>query len=458
MLGKNKLASEYLRLFESAQLEWLCEPYSLELRYIARETELLACVVNLWPLGLGPSHIFQVQTSQILAGREFRKDQPIGELNAFLEDIKQGKLALGNQTFHLKAKNSLSFYSEMISNDRWFCDAHLRIGGDSINPFSAAEIAKLNSELRLNPTPFDGLQDLISHLNLTDPLSGHHQPAIELRIFPPVDMRIEESKLSKEKFTLILHGHSKLNTKEISLAVSMFPENERSRKQLAPNIKWKRKKDGTQIGKLQIQAKKTFAVLAILMAGSNTVRRQYYDDFQRLPNRRLVAISNFDENLKMLKRGLTDIDSTSFEIAVNSLAYLLGFSGSVLNETDAPDIILSSPQENLVVVECTTRIKDFSVKLNKLVDRKNALLALLAETNDSRKVYSYLVCGLPKKQIAYDEKELARHKVSLLTKESLDLLLTQLKFPRDLEQMLLEDEKDLELITKTESPLKAISS
>ncbi|HZV62610.1 MAG TPA: hypothetical protein VFF75_09350 [Methylophilaceae bacterium] len=452
------MSSEYIKLFESAQSKWLCDPYSLEIRYIARENELLACVARLWLLGSGSGHCFHLNTSQISAGREYFKDCSTEKLNTYIDQLKQGKLVLNDKTFHLKMKNGLSYYSEMISRERWFCDAHLRVIGEAIYPFSPAEISKINDELRHAAIPFDGLPDLINYLDLSDPLSGHSQSAVELRIFPPIDMRIADSNLSKEKFTLILHGHSKLNTQEIALAIRMFPEHEKSRKQLASSIKWSKEKDGTQVGKLQIQAKKTFAVLAILMVGGNTVRRQFYDDFQRLPNRRLVAVSKFDENLKMLRRGLSEVDATAFEIAVNSLAYLLGFSGSVLNETDAPDIILSSPEENLVIVECTTRIKDFSVKLNKLVDRKNALISLLAEANDSRKVYCYLVCGLPREQIAYEAKELARHKVTLLTKESLDFLLTQLKFPMDLEQMLWEDEKQLEALIQADNPLKAIAS
>lgn len=452
------MSSEYLKLFESAQSKWLCDPYSLEIRYIARENELLACIAHFWPLGSDTGHNFHLDTSHIFAGREFFKDCSIEKLNTYLEELKQGKLSVNGKTFELKANNGLSYYSEMISKERWFCDAHLRVSGGTINPFSPTEITKINDDLRLLPMPFDGLPDLLNYLNLNDPMSGHSQSAVELRIFPPIDMRIADSHLSKEKFTLLLHGHSRLNTQDISVAVRMFLEDHKSRKQLAANIKWSRKKDGTQIGRLQLQAKKTFAVLAILMAGGNTVRRQFYDDFQRLPNRRLVAVSKFDENLRMLKRGLAETDANAFEIAVNTLAYLLGFSGSVLNENDAPDIILSSPQENLVVVECTTRIKDFFAKLNKLVDRRNALLSLLAETNDSRKVYCYLICGLPRDQIAYDSKELARHKVTLLTKESLDLLLNQLKIPMDLEQMLLEDEKQLEAFLQADNPLKATAS
>jgi len=442
----------YLELFKTASSQWICDPYSIEIRYVARKNgttnNLIACTVNFWPIGSAPSDSLEVETTQIIAGRELITDCQLHELILIIENLEQGKLVFKDRCLSLEQKNSLSYYSEMITHDRWICDAHLRINGDTLDPFHITEITKISNELRSAPLPFDGVNDLLSYLGLNDALTSHRQSYVEMRIFPPVDIRIDESGLSNENFTLILHAHPKLDINNISLAVRMFPENSLSRKQLASKIKWKKRKDGIQVGRLQTPAKKSFAILAILMAGSNTVRRQFYENPQRVPNRRLVAVAKFDENLKMLRRALNDTDSTSFEIAINSLAYLMGFSGSVINETDAPDILLSSPNENLVVVECTTRIKDFQNKLGKLVDRRNSLLSLLAETNDSRKVYSYLVCGLPKSQIAYDEIYLAKHKVVLLTKESIENLLSQLRFPRDLEQLLLQDEQSLETLTQ----------
>jgi hypothetical protein len=442
----------HLELFKSAAAQWLCDPYSIEIRYVGRKTEpsikLITCAVNLWPIGTSPSDSLMIETNQIIAGRELITDCSIEDLVIIIEGLEQGKLVLKDKFLNLPIINGISYYSEMISNERWFCDAHLRISGDAVDPLQSTEISKIDNELRLAPLPFDGISDLLNHLNLNDALTRHTQSHIEIRIFPPIDMRIAESSLKKEIFNLTLHAHQKLDIRNVSLALRMFPESSTSRKQVASKIKWKRNKDGIQVGKLRIAARKVFAVLAMLMAGSNTVRRQFYEDALRVPNRRLATFEKFDANLKMLKRALNDTDATAFEIAVNSLAYLLGFSGSVINETDAPDIVLSSPNENIVLIECTTRIKDFSAKLGKLVDRKNSLLSLIKETNDSRKVYSYLICSLPKSNIAYDEIELAKHGVVLITKESLDSLLTQLKFPKDLELLLLQDEQNLEAIAQ----------
>jgi hypothetical protein len=447
----------HLDLFKSAANEWLCDPYSVEIRYLAiREDDanvLLSCSINFWPIKFATQKSLAVVANNLIAGQEQLNDMSLNKIKLFINNLEEGKLVLNDMTLSLIANHSLSFYTEMISNDRWYCDAHLLVLGEHKNPISNIEITKINSALRQGKLPFDGLNDLVTYLNLPDPFSGQRQPQIEIRISPPTDIRIEESSLSKGKFNLILHAHPKLNTKNISLAFRTFPETLTSRKQVSSQIKWKSKKDGIQVGKLVIGAAKAFAVQAILMVGSNTVRRQFFDDILKVPNRRLFAISAFDKDLKMLKQALSDTHSSNFEKAVNSLAYILGFSGGVINETNAPDIILSTPNESLVVIECTTRMADFATKLGKLVDRKNALITLLESSGDSRKVYSYLVCGLPKNQIAHDENYFARHKVTLLTRESLDEILNQLKYPQDLEKLLSADEKNLEnLLLQNNNP------
>jgi hypothetical protein len=440
---------DFLDLFKTAASQWLCDPYSIEIRYIARNTgdfnKLLACTVYFWPIGKLPSASLRVNSNQIIAGSEKLTDYALNDLKELLKNLENGKLIIGDLSLTLEAKRGLSFYTEMISNDRWFCDAHLKIKGDAQDPISSVETASINSQLRLANPPFDGLSDLLGNLNLPNTLTSHQESEIEIRISPPVDIRVDESTLSTGKFKLVMYAHPKLDIKNISLAIREFPESLSSRRQVASHVKWKIGRNGLQVGTLLIKTKNSFAVQAILMTGASTVRRQFFDDISKAPNRRLAIISCFDKDLKMLKRALNgDIDSDGFETAINSLAYLMGFSGSVMNEVDAPDIILSSPNENLVLVECTTRIKDFATKLGKLVDRKNALIASLKNSGDSRKVYSYLVCSLPRNQIAFEEKVLAKHKVVLLTKESLNSLLEQLKFPKDLEELLLDDEKQLE--------------
>lgn len=444
-------AEDYLELFKSASSQWLCDPYSVEIRYVARKVSestgsILSCYVAFYPIVWPKPDKVRVSTSQIIAGRERLSNVSLNVLKEILERLENGKLSLDNLELTLESKSSLSYFSEMISNDRWFCDAHLLTLGDALDLFNTVEIAKINSELRLGQLPFDGTHDLFDYFSLQDCISTYKQPQIEIRISPPIDLISNQCHTSNGKFNLTLNAHPSLKIKNVSLAIRTFTAPNQSlplRKQVAENINWLQEND-RQIGTLEIDVEKAFTSQAILMLGTNTIRREFFEDIAKVPNRRLFTLSFFDKELKRLKLALYGSDSDQFEKAVNSLAYLLGFSGCLMNETNAPDIILSSPDENLVIIECTTKISDFSSKLGKLVDRKNSLMKELHDLGDPRKVYSYLVCGLPKDQITINERELATYKVTLITQESINDLLNKLKFPQNLEKLLVEDETALE--------------
>lgn len=442
---------DHLGLFRTAASQWLCDPYSLEIRYVARKVNestgsILSCYVAFYPIAWPKSEMERVSTSQMIAGRERLSNVSLSELRKILEELEGGKLSLENLELTLESKSSLSYFTEMVSNDRWFCDAHLVTLGDALDSFTTVEIAKINSELRLNQLPFDGTHDLFDYFRLQDCISAYKQPQIEIRISPPIDLISNQCHTSNGKFNLTLNAHPSLEIKNVSLAIRTFTAANQSlplRKQVAENINWLQEND-RQIGTLEVNVENAFTSQAILMLGTNTVRREFFEDIAKVPNRRLFTLSFFDKELKRLKLALYGSDSDQFEKAVNSLAYLLGFSGCLMNETNAPDIILSSPNENLVIIECTTKISDFSSKLGKLVDRKNSLIKELIDLGDPRKVYSYLVCGLPKDQITINERELATHKVTLITQESINELFEKLKFPQNLEQLLVEDEANLE--------------
>jgi hypothetical protein len=441
-------APDNLELFRSSATEWLCDPYSVDISYTAVKDEgvnvILSCSINLWPIKPTKNSNFNLVAENFLAGRESISDIPLKELKKIIEQLEMGLLVINKQPFKLNGTGGFRYYSRMAANDRWFCDAHLAITGDQRTPLSNFAISRINNSLRLNKRPFDGLEDLASFLDLQIPFHPDSQPKIEINISPPIDVITDESNLSKGSLTLVLHAHPQFNRGTANIAIQSFPASPKDRKQLASLITWSIGEDGRQIGNLKIATENSFAVKIILMAGSNMVRRQFFEDFKKLPNRRLVSISHFDTDLKRLKQALLSKDSTEFEIAVNCLAYMLGLSGSVINETNAPDIILSTPEDNLVVIECTTKIADFHSKLGKLVDRKNSLAKELVISGDSRKVYGYLVCGLPKDQIAVADFELATNKVTLLSKESLEKLLTQLKFPQNIEKLLQQDELVIE--------------
>lgn len=99
---------DHLELFRTASSQWLCDPYSVEIRFVAKKTpdynKLLACAVNFWPIGTLPSESLRIVANDIIAGRELITDCSLEELNTLTVNLEQGKLTLKDFTFVIEAK------------------------------------------------------------------------------------------------------------------------------------------------------------------------------------------------------------------------------------------------------------------------------------------------------------------------------------------------------------------
>ena len=158
----------------------------------------------------------------------------------------------------------------------------------------------------------------------------------------------------------------------------------------------------------------------MILIGQSSVRRHWLADPAKAQNSRWVAAQHFDENLHQIRGALLGpVESRKFEQGVASLLFLLGFSPVVSVEKDAPDLIVITPGNQLVLVECTTRIADFSSKVGKLVDRRGSLTKTLTSSRHQSEVLAVLICALERDQIATSNEALQTQKVLLLTREDL---------------------------------------
>jgi hypothetical protein len=191
------------------------------------------------------------------------------------------------------------------------------------------------------------------------------------------------------------------------------------------------------VGIAQVHLDQADSALVMLMIGDSTVRRQWFLDQSKARNSRLVALQHFDKDLRMVKQAVFQTtDSERFEKGVAALLFLLGFSPVLSVETNAPDIVVTTPAGRLVVVECTTRIADFNSKLGKLVDRKGALSKALETSSHYSRVDAVLVCSLPRGQIVVDAADLDGHQVILITKQEIEAAFDRLRFPNNPDELL----------------------
>jgi hypothetical protein len=433
------LNEEYRDHFLPAAHDWICDPYTAVIGYVARRRDnanhLLAASLNLHPYALPQDSSFKVETEDILAGIL----QLTGSKKDLLEIVHKaavGSVEAHGHQFLLPCDGSYSYFSEFVSGERWYDTLNLRVAGSfpktHSNPSYLMQCVTDNA-LRCTTPPFDGLAGLFTWLGLNNPEGTGHQPTIDLRVIPPIDFDANpEVGLRNSCLRLALSAHPKFDLGKFSLAVMPFPGiGVKNRAHLASHVKWSAPEANKRDGELEVPLENADNVEVMLMIEQTTVRRQWKLDPTKADNYRLMAMQHFDPNLTKVKEALESRDGRQFEKGVGALLFLMGFSSALQPETNAPDIIVSTLGGRIVLVECTTRIADFHEKLGKLVDRKAALTKVMQDRIIPPRVVGMLVCGLPKDQIAADVEELREYQVPMLTKEALDGALERVRFHVD---------------------------
>lgn len=433
------------KTFLDAAEAWVCDGYSLDIRYLAEvdgdDIRLWDASVVLNPLPAKQDLSFRIESTNFIFGHIQHAHEKKRTLLNLLARATAGELPLSRKELALVGDNPCDFYSEMSHRERWFSELHLKVSGDNRPPLpSPTLLAAIDNTLRASQPPFDGLADAASWLGLCAPGTSANPPAIGIRVLPPVDLILDRCALADDQLHLTLYAHPKFDVAHIGLALRAVPGNAlAARKQVSSEIRWGRVRDGRREGTAQINLEHADNVLAMLMIGSSTVRRQWFLDPAKARNNRLLAIQHFDKDLRMVRHAvLESSDSSKFEKGVAALLFLLGFSPSVQLETDSPDLIVTTPGGRLAIVECTTRIADFASKVGKLVDRRGALSKSLVASGHPALVSAVLVCRLPRDQIAAYAGEVRAHNTILITGEDLAAGFDQVRFPSDPDRILEE--------------------
>lgn len=394
--------------------------------------------IALLPLPATQDLSFQIDSTGLTVGQVQRVVHDKDELMELLREAANGTVRLSNEVLTLPSSGAYDFYSEMSHRERWFSELHLQIIGSSRPIPSSAELANIDNGLRLAHPPFDGLSDATAWLGLRSPMSAGEASSISIRVGPPVDLIFDRCALAEDRLHLTLNAHPEFDVSRVGLAMRTVPGNGlAARQQVANQITWNSEYGGRLEGVAHIDLQHADQVLVMLMVGSSTVRRQWFVDPAKARNNRLLAVQHFDRELKMIKQAvLESTESAKFEKGVAALLFLVGFSPVLSVETDAPDLIVTTPGGKLVIVECTTRIADFASKVGKLVDRRGSLSKSLTTSGHPATVSAVLVCRLPRDQIAAQASELRSHNTILVTGEDLSAAFDRLRFPNDPDRIL----------------------
>ena len=428
-----------VRHFIEACERWVCEDYSLDIRYLATVVpagyEIFDAAIALNPLPVPRDHSLRLSATRLLAGQLQRSAVRKEELLSIVKDALNGSLTAHEMTMVLPHDGDYRVQSAVIDQSTWFSPLSLQVFGRSAAALS--EPTLVDNELRASIPPFDGLADLCSWLALRGPDPGS-LCSISVAVNPPVDLMIDRSGLAAETLRLILHAHPKADLSQVRVAVRAVPdEGLLGRQQIADRIAWAEVVDGRREGAVEVNLASANAALTMLLIGADTVRRHWFLDPMKAGTTRMAAVQQFDTDLRMIRQGLFDTtESVRFEMAVASLLFLLGFAPALQLETDSPDIIVSTPQGRIVLVECTTRVADAMTKLGKLVDRRGALTKALQADNQRADVAAALVCRLPRDQIAAHSDTIRSMGVLLVAAEELTEGLQRARFPSNPDDIL----------------------
>lgn len=416
---------DLLRIFLRAADAWVCDSYALDIRYLADVNGGKATIwdasFTLNPLPPQKNLSFCINSARFVVGQVQLPRMRKSALISLLTCAATGEIKVAGYIARLAADQPLAYHSEIIFRERWFSELHLQVIGTQRPLPATIELAAIDNELRGSEPPFDGLADAAAWLGLSAPGTMTNPPSIGIRVGPPVDLIFEGCRLADDRLMLTLHAHPKFDVSRVGLAVRAVPGDAlNGRKQIADTIKWSRVREGRRVGVAHITLEGADNVLAMLLIEGSTVRRHWFIDPAKARNNRLLAVQHFDKDLKMIKQAvLESTDSVKFEHGVAALLFLLGFTSSVQLETDAPDLIVTTPGGKLAIVECTTRISDFATKVGKLVDRRGALSKQLSASGHPGQVAAVLICRLPRDRIAAQADELRTHNIILLAGDDL---------------------------------------
>lgn len=412
--------------FLASAEDWICNSYCLVVRYIATivegQSRILDALFFVTPLPPQDIKQLNVRAGSLLAGHVVFPALNRAQLKRRIQDAANGQINVLGQSLTLGKDSRLDYNSEMLFSDRWFSSLHLQVQGPQLSTIPQAEMIANDNALRTGIPPFDGLADLSGWLNLKDSRNSGRAPSITLTIGPPVDILLDSSKLDANELTINLSAHKDLDLSRVTLAIRAFPGNDlETRLQVGPQISWSKRGRGLiRHGQLYISLPNADSVLAMLVLSHRTIRRQWFLDNNKAVNPRYVAAQNFDRDLKMVRQSVLEpADGKRFEQGVASLLFLLGFSAIIPVETDAPDLIFNTPSGKIAIAECTTRVADFHNKLGKLVSRRGMLSSSLEGSGHPARVDAFLICSLPREQVAAEETALTKHQITLICKNDL---------------------------------------
>ena len=247
------MSDNTLQAFMDAASDWVCDGYSLDIRYLADsllgQARIWDASIQLNPLPPDRDLGFRIEGAGFSVGQLQQRPAKKASLLAALSAAANGAIPLAGCQLELTNDQPLHYYSEMSHRDRWFSQLHLQVTGTRMPQPPSIDLARVDNILRNADPPFDGLQDASSWLGLSSPGTSSNPPSIAIRVGPPADLITDRCHLSGDELTLTIHAHPRFDADRLGLAVRAIPGDGLSaRVQASESITWKRVRNGRREG------------------------------------------------------------------------------------------------------------------------------------------------------------------------------------------------------------------
>lgn len=161
-------------------------------------------------------------------------------------------------------------------------------------------------------------------------------------------------------------------------------------------------------------------------------------DPESLPNPRRTLVSLVDPQMTALEGLLTRPEKNQgrdFETGIAWLLQMLGFApihvSAMSNMTDEPDILVTTPTGEVLIVECTTGVPD-DRKLTMLISRVARLREGLQRSNGyaaaNAQVIAILITPLPREELAGIRAKAEKHGVLILCRPEIAAAIAGTRF------------------------------
>lgn len=430
---------EQIEKFFSTIEPWIKAYSNIGVSYFAvrKEGETILLQARLF-LNTLPSVIpyDRIETASVLAGH-FNFTEPGMNLRDFVErlvDDGEIETPLGKFKFPSEKKGEFSayfdpFHQESIASDNRL--SVLKIRGARNYPF--IEQTKFDWELKAAPKPYDSLEELLSILVLGG--SRDDSANIEIVAYHAAEINFSSVISGIDAKPSVFLAKS-LDSSKCQIGYRVFLHGkvvDRGSIQ-GSDLAWT-EQDATLQGEGWVSIPQGAVLHCVASYAGYAQHQGWLADPAHSQNARRVSLEAFDDRLEILRDYLFEEqklrkNARDFEFGVAGLIWMLGFSitqaGGTARTAEAPDILATTPQGNILVIECTTGLLKAENKLAILVDRTEAVRKRLFQSGNSHlKLLPVIVTSKTKEEIKADLEQAHKLGVHVITQEILQELLPQ---------------------------------